>query len=379
MGSKKDLGDGRWLLKVSTGERTPTGGYRRVSRTVRGTETTAKKALAKLETEVGEGKHPKRAGRDMTVADVLGRWQESRRSEWSPSTVKSCREECDRLLIPRLGDHLAAKLRPADIEQALRDIGSQGSKRGGPLAASTVHRIASHLGAAYRDAVRLGDLESSPMDRVRSVAVPRVDNTRVTVSDVARALEHGPMWWRTLLRVAVVTGARRGELVALRWSDLDGSALRIASSVVRGDQGTTRRPTTKTGRITVLTLDDTTVAALGAWRIELMQIGLKIGHGWDESWPIFPSIRADGIAIMRPDRVSRVWRENRSRCGLDRVKFHDIRHAVATTMIADGVDPRTVADHLGHASAKMTLDVYAGGTASRSAAAVALLASTLDG
>lgn len=156
------------------------------------------------------------------------------------------------------------------------------------------------------------------------------------------------------MRLACVTGARRSELAALRWDDLQGSRLIIDSSiaVIRdrrpGAAGSPqlRDDPTKTGNRRVVTLDATTLTVLE---------GLRGHPGMLGPWMLAHDTRP-----ISPDRISAWWRRARDRAGVDKKwRLHDLRHWSATTSIAAGHDLRSVAGRLGHANPSMTLRVYA--------------------
>jgi integrase len=156
------------------------------------------------------------------------------------------------------------------------------------------------------------------------------------------------------LRLACVTGARRSELAALRWEDLDGSRLVIDSSIAvirHGDDAEPHRrllrdDPTKTGTRRVVGVDEATLEALRS---------LHAHEGMLGPWMLAPGSRP-----VSPDRISAWWRRARDTAGIaSKWRLHDLRHWSATTSIAAGHDVRSVAARLGHANPAMTLRVYA--------------------
>jgi integrase len=170
------------------------------------------------------------------------------------------------------------------------------------------------------------------------------------VLDAATALD--PMA-AAVLRLAAVTGARRSELAALRWTDLVGSELVIDSSLtvvtqeVEGERRTiVRDDPTKGGEVRQLALDPETVALLEALRDQREALG--------------PWMFGDSIDPPRPDRIGYWWRCAREAAGIDLSwRLHDLRHWSATWAIGAGYDLATVAGRLGHSDASTTLRVYA--------------------
>jgi integrase len=156
------------------------------------------------------------------------------------------------------------------------------------------------------------------------------------------------------LRLAAITGARRSELAALRWVDLDGDRLSIDSSVAiirHGKPEERKKPTlrddpTKTANRRTVTLDATTAEALT--RLKRLQQNLG------------PWILNIGERPVNPERIGAWWRRARDRARMDgRWRLHDLRHWSATMSNSRGHDIRTVLNRLGHANPAMTLRVYA--------------------
>jgi len=186
----------------------------------------------------------------------------------------------------------------------------------------------------------------------------------------------------TLLTLAAVTGARRGELCALRWSDLNSAAGELdivrAATIVNGR--TVVGPT-KTRRGRRIHLDRTTLGALAAHRRGVETDARRHGEVVAPDGYMFSST-PDGGSPWRPDRVSRSFRRVTREVGLEHVRFHDIRHFVATRLLGAGVDLRTVAGRLGHSHASTTLNIYAAflpDADQRAAELMALLLEGLDG
>ncbi|MCU1429766.1 MAG: integrase family protein [Actinomycetia bacterium] len=172
------------------------------------------------------------------------------------------------------------------------------------------------------------------------------------------------------LRIAAVTGARRAEIAALRWSDLRGDRLTIDSSVaVRRDPDRPGKPElidapTKTANSRPVTLDQATIVMIETQRSE-RDVVSEYMFSIDAGPP-------------NPDRIGWWWQRARDLAGIDTAwRLHDLRHWSATTAITSGHDVRTVAGRLGHANAAMTLRVYAHAVEAADEALAASLAGAL--
>lgn len=178
--------------------------------------------------------------------------------------------------------------------------------------------------------------------------------------------------WAALWLLAATTGMRRGELVGLRWEqvDLDRGELTVSENVTVAD-GRTHRGTTKTDRIRPLRLDPWTVSTLRAWRRQQVAELLVLGehrpdHDYVFTWP-------DG-QLVHPAVVTRTFGRIVARAELPKLRLHSLRHAWATNALDAGVDVKDVSTRLGHSSVRTTLDIYVAPSSDRDAAAAALMA-----
>jgi integrase len=159
------------------------------------------------------------------------------------------------------------------------------------------------------------------------------------------------------LAVAASTGLRRGELLALRWSevDLDGGSLRVTASLQRaGADLVFLPPKTDRGRRTV-GLPPATVALLRRHRKEQLERRVLLGEAWQDFDLVIE--RGDGGAFP-PDSLPRDWYRLVRRIGLPELRLHDLRHAYATRLLEASVHPKVVSEALGHSSVSFTMDTY---------------------
>ena len=161
-----------------------------------------------------------------------------------------------------------------------------------------------------------------------------------------------------LLRLAAVTGARRGELCALRWSDLDRTSLRISRSLYGSRQDQLMEKDTKTHAVRRVSLDPETLEVVIGHRNQCRLRAKACGLRLPENAFIFSS-EPSGTLPWRPGRVTLAFSRLCTELGVSNVRLHDLRHFAATQLLAAGVPVRTVAGRLGHANAATTLNVYA--------------------
>ncbi|MGH9920157.1 MAG: tyrosine-type recombinase/integrase, partial [Nitrososphaerales archaeon] len=233
------------------------------------------------------------------------------------------------------------------------------------LSSSRVRRIHAVVHSALEQAVAWDLLMFNPASKA---SPGRVDSPEIytpeveEVLDLMKAADEQDPDFAAFLLLAAVTGARRGELCALRWNDFDveGAALRIARAIALGLDGPVERQKPKTrSSVRTIALDAGTIAVLELHRARCAERALGCGASLPKSAFIF-SDEVDGSIPWRPDSTSRRFRVLRQKAGLDEgIHLHSLRHFVVTTLLSGGVELPEVAGRVGHAGGgKTTLAVY---------------------
>lgn len=348
-----------WELRVFLGTDPVTGKQRYATKTSRGGKREAQRQLAEMITEVERGQS---ITTNATVGELLEAWLEMASRDFSPKTVKETRGVIDRNLLPHIGSTPLKKLRPSDLDRLYQRLQASGGAGGKPLAPATVRRTHGILRRALGQGVKWGWIGVNPAAATTPPRVPASEIAPPEPADLARVLKRAATDFPELacfLVLAAATGARRSELVALRWSDvdLDGGTVSIARGVVFGPNGLVEKGT-KTHSVRRVALDAGSLAVL-AEHGEAMRARAEVCAA-----PMAPdafvfSNEADCSTPWFPDSVSRGFKRLCSKEGLVDVRLHDLRHFVATQLLSAGVDVRTVAGRLGHRNAATTLNVYA--------------------
>jgi integrase len=207
---------------------------------------------------------------------------------------------------------------------------------------------AERWGLVSRNVARLADVPAVARPKLR---VWSPEQTRAFLNAVAS----DRLFAAWLL--AATTGMRRGELLGLRWADVDLNAgvLRVAQARVRaGNQVVAGEPKTARGRRTIA-LDPATVAALRQHRKRQTEERLLAGPRHTDSGLVFTM--PDGSPI-HPNRFGLWFRRRTRTAGLPAIRLHDMRHSYATAGLAAGVPPKVMSERLGHATVAFTLDTY---------------------
>lgn len=327
-----------WLYKVVVYlPREPSGKYPRVSRRVHGSREDAKRVEVQLLSARDTGKLHRRPGR---LGEYLSRYIESRRHELAASTIAGYTYLSDTYVVPRLGDLRLDRLDPLHLRElyaALFDAG---------LSGTTVNAVHRFLHVALRQAAVDGLIPGSPADLVRA---PKKDTAeaRALTMDEARellsSLEGTPVHVPAML--ALSTGMRRGEVLALKWDHIEDDAIHIRVSK------------TERGRRTVY-VGVGMQAALKRHRAAQNERRLRCGERWRDEGYVFPSTKPSPELFAgrywTPAAFSHCWRRH-APAGIG---FHSLRHTAITELLRAGVRDEVVSRIAGHSSSAVTRAVY---------------------
>ena len=355
-GSIREREPGVFELTVFIGRDPLTAKRRTRTKVFRGSKADAAKAMAALQTEIGE-ERPSTAGPATTVGQLLDRWMELAEPDLSPTTVREYRRLINQRIRPALGTVVLRRLQTSMLDDFYRALSTKAG-----LSSGSVHQIHSILRRALKQAVKWSWLMSNPAvnatpPRVRhsEIRPPSTDDVR---NILAAASNHDPVV-AIALRLAATTGMRRGEICGLRWTAVD---LRAAVIHVNGAVATTKggwiEKDTKTHQSRRISIDASTVEALRAhqhWAADLANHAgaERRGDGFVASFVV------DGSEPMHPDSLTAAFGRLARSLGIADVRLHDLRHAHATALLAAGVPIKSVSSRLGHADASTTLNVYA--------------------
>jgi integrase len=288
-----------------------------------------------------------------TVETFLTRWlRDNVKPSLRPKTYQSYEYICRVHLIPSLGKHPLVKLTPAHVQAWMA------SAAGKELSPRTVAYGRVVLRCALGQAVKWGLV-------VRNVAAladpPRVERTEIqplTPSQARAFLEsvRGHRW-EALFSVALACGLREGEALGLSWDDVDFDArtLTVRRQLQRVDKRLQLvEPKTAKSRRTV-SLPAMVTDRLRAHRVRQLEERLAAGEYWTEHGLVFTSKL--GMPV-HPENLGRTMKPILARAGCPPQRFHDLRHACASLLFAQGVPAKDVMETLGHTQLATTADLY---------------------
>jgi integrase len=349
-----------WELRYSLGT-DPASGRRRIATvTVKGTRKDAERELRRLLRTLDTGEYIEPS--HMTVGQWLEQWLDTVRAEVSPKSHERYAEIVRNFLVPALGHVPLVKLVAPQLQEAYNRWASGGrldGKDGGlsPLTRRYIHTI---VRSALSRAVEQQLLARNPADafKKRLPKVERHELTTLSAEQSARlldAIKASRLYWPVLL--ALSTGMRRGEILALRWRnvDLDRGALRVMESLEQTKSGLRFKPP-KSGKTRAITLPSFATEELRRFRREqaeeLFRLGIRQGGD------TLVCGRADGRPHQPRSLTQEFTRLMRRVKDLPRIRLHDLRHSHATQLLLSGVHPKIAQERLGHSTIATTLDLY---------------------
>ncbi|SJM33127.1 tyrosine-type recombinase/integrase [Mesorhizobium delmotii] len=363
-------GKASWRLKFDLGTDPVTGKRLTEFVTVRGTKKEAEAQLSKRLNQIDGGNYV--ANSKETVAEHVRNWL-SAKADLAATTRERFEKLVENQIVPKIGSLILQQLRPAQVTAWHNILRKEGGKEGGPLSPATVrqaHRVLHMaLASAFED-------EKIARNVASGRKLPRAESADIQI------LQHGQIapllealqghWLSPIATVAVGTGMRQGEIMGLRWADidLDKGALRVERSLeeTKATGLRLKAPKSKAGTRTI-SLPASVVDALKAHRKRQLELRLALGLGKPgKDALLFCGPEGEAIA---PSRISGAWRDAIARLRKrndngapplvehPKIRFHDLRHTHASALIASGLDVVAISRRLGHASPVVTLSIYA--------------------
>lgn len=342
-------------------------------------------------------------GRKITLKEFADRWfLEYAPQTLQPGTIEKYRQEMDKVL-PTIGHLKLTELRPPNLNSFFVSMTKDGARRDGKpggYSKGSITKTRNVLSSILRTAVEWEVIDRNPLDKVRlqaddaaeklkfftpeqtgifldfieqpyTVATKghkRTDDTgkEYSVGDYERKREV-PEQLRVLFNLAIYAGLRKGELLALEWSDIDFDndtvSVTKAVSVVAGEQ-ITKTPKTKTSR-RVVSIPHFLTKRIRELRTARLRYRLSLGDYWQGAEWLFIQDNGKQMSYSTPyaalQDILQRYNEGKAEAEqLPRIPFHGLRHTSATLLIAGNqMDVRTVSSRLGHAQASTTMNIYA--------------------
>lgn len=302
---------------------------------------------------------------DLLLDDYLEEWLERRRSHIRPTTHAGYRQAISSYVLPSLAGTQLVDIDRRTLERLYARLLARGGQGGKPLSPRTVQLTHAVLHRALADAQLDGLLDDNPAAIARP---PRRDPTETVADDdlhiwtpeqvaaFLTGIDDHPL--RAVWHVAVGTGGRRGEVLGLRWQDVDleGRTICIRRSLTVVD-GVARLLGTKTSRTRTLSIDSVVADALRRERSDQQRRREAAGRDWTDEWGLVFTDAAG--SPVQPIRVTHEFRRLTRELDVPVIRMHDLRHTHASLLLAQGAPIKLVSERLGHSTISMTMDTYA--------------------
>lgn len=355
--ARRDKGDGSLYFKESenrwVGSFYLENGKRKyVSGAIGGTK---KEARLKLDHAKEQAKRGQLVSTNThTLAEYLEKWFEAKGIKLKPGTRQAWKNYLSCHVIDSLGKWQLQKIKREHIQHWVNEMHKK------DLAASSIHLIYNVLHIAFNDAVKRGMIGVTPL---KDIELPRIEEKEMMVLDPSQAriflqrLEEENHHHHALFTLALTTGMRQGEILALRWSDLQldqpKPTVRVSRSVkyVNHVGNVETEPKTRGSRRTIL-LTEKCVELLKAHRKQQREMRIGKANVWEDMNLVFCGRRGKHLSgVGLTQEMQRIL----ARAGLPKIRFHDLRHTAATLLLLLGASLKFVQKILGHADIKTTM------------------------
>ena len=304
----------------------------------------------------------------LTFAEFIPQYLEIIKPSISPNTYQTYQRTLEKYIVARLGHLRLADIKPVHIQKYINELSAQKkeyafkngiSKQGDNLLSpSSVRRYLTIVQSVLNVAVKLQIIPDSPATAkkliIPKVPTPAIDIfTRQEAAEMLECLEKEPLQYQVLVQLAIITGARRGELVAFKFSDVDFSTCKIrierSAYKLKGQPIMFKPPKDYEAR--VVTVSPECIELIKALRAEKQKEQDRLGSAWKGDDWLFT--QADG-SVMNPQTPTKWFPDFLEANGLKHRKFHSLRHTSATLLLYGGISLKQVQGRLGHGDIETT-------------------------
>ncbi|GLV56346.1 site-specific integrase [Dictyobacter sp. S3.2.2.5] len=350
-GSITKRSDGRWAVSIRIRGK-------RIFKYAKD-EKEAKAILKTLKKEIEQGVKPDAP--KFTVASYLEYWLQIHRAGIRDSTYITY-TTCIKQIILALGSHRLSSLSGDQIQLGYIKI-----QKDLELSFGTMKLTHTIFRAALNDAVKWGYIAMNPARHVEVSKIPRTHHHALTIEQAKQLLRYtdGDTYvsnqMTCLLTLAIATGMRRGEMLGLKWGDIDmdSKTVFITRTVsyltVDGQTKYIETPPKTDYSKRRIQIPDFVMAEIQKQKVRQAEQRLKAGPGWEARDLVFSN--AFG-SYFNPRSVSRYFELALKKAGLEHIRFHDLRHSAASILMAMNVHPKVVQELLGHSSISITMNIY---------------------
>lgn len=361
-GSIQDRKNGSYLLTYSMGFKAD-GTRARKTRTVKAKNITeAKKMLAAFVTEIEQGEYidPSK----MTFGAIVKEWREKyAERNLSSGTIEVYDYYLTGHMLPEFSHRPLDKIIPMHITDYL--IGLEKSRKDGKeggLAPATVQKHYNLLSSIFQFAKRNGLIKNNPVENAERPVVRKTETdvyTTEEVHELFKLLEKEEIQHNLMIRLAIETGMRRGELLGLQWEDIDfeRNKISIRHSLSYTKEEGYQLGDTKSRKKRVVIASRGMMDRLKNYHLIKRKERLQSSELWEGGSCFFVFSDWNGKPLY-PGSPTRWWSRFLERTEFKKIRFHDLRHTAATLLINQGLHAKIISERLGHADISTTMNVY---------------------
>ncbi len=349
MNVKKDEKRGTWYFVVEAGK-DEKGKRKQIFKRGFKTEAEAKREMRKVAMQVDENTYVKPTKR--TLAEFMKEWLQSKSLKLRKHTLEVYTGHVNKHIVPRLGRFELIKITTAQVEKFYIDLAKEANLS--PRTILDIHKI---MKSAFEAAVKRKYVSANP---VKDAETPKVEKKEMTVWDIQEvnkflkiAREHR-LYPAFLL--ALTTGMRQSEILGLRWKDIDfeNETLSVRQPLSHDGKELTVQTKTRTSTRTI-SLDKRVLDVLQKHKHMVKKEMLA-------NRPVYKNndlVICTGVGTpVLPRNVLRTFYSLVKKADVPKIRFHDLRHTVATLMLKGEINPKVVKEILGHSDVRITLDIY---------------------
>lgn len=297
--------------------------------------------------------------RNMTFEELSNIWmKEHVISKLAPKTIESYRQMLP-FVINNIGQYKIAKLNPFILETLYNNLRNRPMKK--KLTDNTILHYYTMINVIFNKAVKWKFLESNPNQyierpKVAKKEIPYYNSEQVKY--LLNSIKDECLKYQAIIYLALDTGARRGELTGLEWSDINFDKNTISiNKVTQTYEGKIIQKSNPKNNSSVRTIQitDNTIEILKTYKREQDELKMLLGNKWINTNKVLTN---DFGGLIHPDTPSKIFYKLIRKCGLPHIKFHSLRHTSASLLIALGANTKAISKRLGHSSITTTDMIY---------------------
>ncbi|MBP1950244.1 tyrosine-type recombinase/integrase [Virgibacillus litoralis] len=375
MGSYQRRGENSFLLVVELGydgkgirkkkTRTLQVKDKALLRTKKRLENYIESELYKFQAEVESGEYISPEKRKFS--DYISDWRNKfAKNNYAARTLQNYNEKLNNYILPYFGSKRLDQIKPIHVVNFMSEVsqpGAAASKREEPLSGATIYEIDKTLRVVLNKAVEWQLIKKSPMDGLKRPKIKKKEMNYYEMDDVIKfilALYKEPVNWRMFFLTSAIAGMRRGEVLALEWTDYDfeENEILLKKSIPFFENGEPHIKNTKTNEIIRrISMPGWYMEEMGQYKKKWYQEKKDCGDWWKGGSNTFLFHKGFGIPYI-PSTVNKTWTNIKKRHGLKNIRLHDLRHTMVTYLLEDGESLLNVQNRAGHSSSKITTDIY---------------------